>query len=200
MTERIKIRRDTAREGDISFKVRSAIGLINGSIKTELEKIGSQLSPDTLADFFGNAGSIAKDYQDRMQKDLSMISLPSIRSMLETNAKEAWITFNNKRISLIDQIGAQTRSYITVEDGWAVFSDETKRRLAEECDVYLQNKEEIELYRQHVAACEALNAMFKGYRRSAWQELFEFEDGKFCPSEIHYDILLKNIKQNGNIK
>ncbi|HPE74685.1 MAG TPA: hypothetical protein P5210_14125 [Draconibacterium sp.] len=195
---RIKLRTDVVRIAQMESDITNATFLINGRFRETLEAIGFNPSDELLRDcFFGNADMVTKEFHQNLHKELKGITMPVTRTMFENSAHDGLKDLNIVRAEIKGKYSHEVFKYISFEDGKAVFSDESKKQLFEDCSVYISSPEEIELYNEHLEACEALNKMFKGYRSQFWSQLFDFENGKFIPSPlVQYNVVLNNIKRN----
>lgn len=195
---KIKIRIETVRLAQMQFNVQTAANEINGRLKETFENIGVTPSDEMLQDCFsGEADLVAKDFFEKLNSQMSSITIPAIRANFEKSAHEGLRKFNTVRAEIIGKYGNDVFKYIMFENGAAEFSEESKQQLQEDLTVYISDPEEIHLYEQHVKACEALNEMFKGYQNPFWYQLFDFQNGKLIPNPlVQYDAVLFNIKRN----
>ncbi|MFY9154110.1 MAG: hypothetical protein WAO52_18970 [Prolixibacteraceae bacterium] len=179
----------------LESEISNAVALVNGPLAEAICNIGFTPSDEILKDCMNGGRAITQEYYERLTKELSVMSIPSSRTLFENSAREGLKQFHLTRKLIENKCSSNIRKYISFENDLAVYSDEAKKQLNEDFGIYITNPDEIELYNLHLEACEALNNLFKGYRSHVWNQYFEFENGKFKPGIINYDVLLTNIKK-----
>ena len=199
---KIKIGTRSIRQIQIKSDIRSAIELINAPLREAIENIGFAPSEELLKDCLDGGRQITQDYYERLNKELSILSIPSSKVLFEQSAREGLKKFHAVRQQVVDKCGMGIRKYISFEDEIAVFSDLSEEQLIEDCGIYISDPEEIELYNLHQKACEALNNLFQGHIVYEWYRLFDIDNDKqFKPALANYDVILTKIKraqENGN--
>lgn len=196
MTNKVKIAHDQTKENFLNFQINDGIGSINSTLRTALSEIGFDLSTETLQDCYSGCKVTLKNYFERLEKDLASISTPSSRSVLQKSAGSAFENFLTTVEKSLNKISGDARIYISVKDGLAVFSDDAKEKLVEDCGIYLSDPEQIERYKLHCAAAEALNSFLQGHKTPSWNMLFELmPDGTFIPALADYNYINQRIKQ-----
>jgi len=182
-------------------EINRAVNEINGQLRVAIESIGFVPSEELFNDCLDGGQTITQAYYERLEKELSILSIPSSKELFQKSGEEGLKKFHSIRKQLVEKCGSSVRKYISFNDNLAVFSDEAKKQLDEDFGIYIENPEEIDLYNLHVKACEALNLMFQGHKSIVWNQLFEFEKGIFKPNpQTNYAALLLNIqiaKENG---
>ena len=178
----------------IESEIRNAIIAINAPLREAIESIGFEPSEELLKDCLGGARAITQQYYERLNKELSILTIPSSKVLFEQSAKEGLKKFHTVRRDVVNKCELNSK-YISFENGFAVFSEESRKQLDEDMGIYISDPEEIELYNLHVEACKALNNFFQGYVSPVWNQMFDFENGRFKPGMINYDVLLTNIKR-----
>ena len=195
MTNKVKIGVDVTKQNFLQFQVEDGLVAINTVLTPALNLIGFELTSETLKDCLSGCESIHSEYLTRLAKDLTAISIPSTRSLLDKTAGEAWYDFKATLEKALSKITLSARVYISVENEIAILSNEAKEQLLEDCSIYLTDPEEIDLYNRHCAATEALNSFFQGRKVANWQMLFEWVEGKFIPAQGNYEYMKKQIAQ-----
>jgi hypothetical protein len=198
MEEKIKIGENLLKKNQTTYAIEIAVQLINANLKTALEKIGFELTGETLKSCFSGGMPIYDKFHKTVSEDMEKIASHSTRQMLEENSQHSWETFNHVRSSVMSKISSDIRSFITIEDGFAVFSQTSKEQLEDDCNIYITEAEEINRYELHQRACEALNAFFQGHYSAFWYQIFDFKNGQFIPEVIDYQYLNMKIKQVKN--
>lgn len=193
---RIRVGTDVVRKNEIERKVIHVIAAINGSLREAVESVGFEFSEDVVKDCLAGGKEITQAFHERLGKDLSFVSIPTSKKVLEQSAKEGLMKFHDVRKRIEMSANAEIRKYISFKEGVAVFSDEAKELLDKDCGLFITGPEAIKLHRLHEEACEALNAMFQGYQSFVWNHMFSWENGRFVPDQrTNYDVLLLNIKK-----
>ena len=157
-----------------------------------------------LADVYATGGAEARRlYIEAAQEDAAKVRNHGIRAQIMQEA-EQWRTpfaeAARKAKQSADSNGSETRyllHFLTrAADGRYILADEDAARLADSAAVYLTDPEEIEKYRQHTAAVDALNVFFENGKAAPiiWHSVFETdEDGRVkMPSQgTNYAYLLE---------
>lgn len=198
---KIKLRTEVVKQAQIEGQVINACREISGRLRETFDAIGIIPTDEILRDcFIGSADEVSKQFYEKLNGELKAVTIPAIRAGFEKSAVESLKNFNTVRAEIIGKYGDEVFKYITFEKGTAIFSDESKQQLADDCGVYISTPEEIELYNLHLAACEALNKMYKGYGSPSWNQHFEFENGKFIPNPlVQYHAVLFKINVTNSI-
>ncbi|GET19882.1 hypothetical protein [Prolixibacter denitrificans] len=187
-TNRIKL-------GQLENDIRRAVEFINGPLHSAFDSLGVEFSFELVKDVFSGGSKFGELFNSKLHKDLSLMSIPASRTLIENSARDGLQEFNNVVSDGRSRFGYSVFDFITFEDGSAVFSDDGMNHLQDECGIFLSDPEEISLYSAHLKACDALNDLFGGYARMDWHKIFDFEkDGTFKPSPVYYDVLLNGIK------
>lgn len=198
---KIRIGTHVVNQTRIESELRNAIIAINAPLREAIESIGFESSEELFKDCLDGGRAITQQYYERLNKELSILTIPSSKVLFEQSAKEGLKKFHTVRQDVVNKYGLNASKYISFENDFAVFSEESRKQLDEDCAVYIVDPEEIELYNLHVEACKALNNFFQGHKSLVWNQMFDFENGRFKPGMINYDVLLTNIKrakENGN--
>ena len=197
---KIKIGAHVVNQTRIESELRDAIIAINAPLREAIESIGFEPSEELFKDCLDGGRAITQQYYERLNKELSILTIPSSKVLFEKSAKEGLKNFHTVRQDVVNKCGLNSK-YISFENDLAAFSEESRKQLGEDCGIYITDPEEIELYNLHVDACNALNSLFQGHVSPVWNQMFDFENGRFKPGMINYDVLLINIKrakENGN--
>lgn len=200
---KIKIGTSSIRQLQIESEINSAIGHINGPLREAIENIGFTASEELLKDCLDGGRQITQEYYDRLNKELSILTIPSSKVLFEQSAHEGLKRFHTIRQQVVDKCGIGIRKYISFEDEIAVFTNQSKEQLSEDMGIYLTDPEEIELYNLHQEACESLNNLFQGQISIEWYRLFDIDKNRqFKPESLtNYSFLssnIKRVKENGN--
>jgi hypothetical protein len=195
--EKIRIGTQVIKQAQIESEIRSVIPEINGSLRFAIGEIGFEPSEEIFKDCLDGGREITQQNHVRLNKELSIMSIPSSRTLFGKSANEGLKKFHTTRIKVVDRCGADARKYITFRNGNAEFTEEDKKQLFEDCGIYLINPDEIELYNLHQKACEALNNLFQSYASLVWNQMFDFDKNKqFIPEpRTNYDTLFSNIQK-----
>lgn len=157
-----------------------------------------------LSDVYATGGAEARRlYIEAAKEDAEKVRSHGIRAQIMQEA-EQWSTpfaeAARKAKQSADSNGSEARyllEYLTrAADGRYFLADEDAARLADSAAVYLTDPEQIEKYRQHAAAVDAINAFIENGKAAppVWYSLFEMgEDGRIkMPSQgTNYAYLLE---------
>lgn len=192
---KIKIGIQNLVKTQLEYEIANAVALINGPLAESICNIGFTPSDEILKDCLNGGRAITQEYHERLTKELSIMTIPSSRTLFENSAREGLNKFHGTREQIVNKCGSNIRKYITFVNDLAVYSDDAKEQLNEDCGVFITNSEEIELYNLHLEVCNALNNLFQGHVSPVWNQMFDRENGSFKPALVNYDVLLTNIKR-----
>lgn len=193
-TERIRIGTDSMRYAQIKNEISKAVEFVNGPLHSEFDELGIEFSYELVKDVFSGGAEFGKVFNSKLNEDLSFMSIPASKRLIEKSAREGLQKFNNVLSKGKSLFSNSVFEFIAFEDGAVVFSKDGEIRLDVRCGLYLSDPDEINLYRAHQKACDALNEMFGGYISNVWDQLFEFDENrKFKPALANYDALLSKI-------
>jgi hypothetical protein len=195
MTNKVKIGFDLTMKNSLQSQVNNGLASINTELKPALGEIGFELTAETLQDCYSGCKATLRNYFERLDKDLAAIATPSSRAVLQKSAGTAFENFNAIVGKALNKVWVAAREYISVENGFAVLNEESKAKLEDACTIYLSDSEEIELYRLHCAAAEALNAFLQRYKSPDLNMLYEWQNGQFAPALLDYYFINQRIKQ-----
>jgi hypothetical protein len=190
MENKVFLRYDFSRERKVLDEIDNSISTINGTLVPELEKIGVTLTGDVLKDCLSGARKLRTEYLAILKKDLDKVGLPSTKSRIESEATEALEQFQDKLVAIRHEIKQQ--EYISVVDGLAVMTEESKAKLAESCNIYLSDSEQIEAYNHLVEVCNHLNEVFSNDLPMWWLQVLSYseKENKFSPNpDLNYNYL-----------
>jgi hypothetical protein len=124
------------------------------------EYLGHPLSPEIFIDVVNNKGRKTKEfYRQAIQKDIARLKItsPTTKRQMLAGADEFEILINEFYELL--RRSNQYASYVTIEKGKAVLTDEEKNRLHETFKNYAETPEQIAVYEAQKEACAALNKL-----------------------------------------
>lgn len=168
-----------------------------------------EFTADALADVYATGGAEARRrYIEAAKEDAAKVRNHTIRTQIEQEA-EQWRTpfaeaARQAKDSAERSCDGDTRQlldFLTLgSDGRFTVLEDAARLIDEATAVYLTDPEEIEKYRQHLAAVDALNAFFEDGATAPvlWHTVFEMgEDGRIkIPSAgVNYAYLLAQRKR-----
>ena len=160
-----------------------------------------------LADVYSTGGAEARRlYLAAAKEDAAKVRSNAIRAQIEQEAEQWRTPFADaarKAKQDADQSGSEARyllQFLTLgTDGRFTLADDTAQRITDAAAVYLTEPDEIEKYRQHAAAVEALNAFFEdgATAPAIWYSVFEMgADGRIkMPSAGTNYAYLLNLKK-----
>lgn len=122
-----------------------------------------------LADVYSTGGAEARRlYVAAAKEDAAKVRSNAIRAQIEQEAQQWRTPFADaarKAKQDADQSGSEARYLLQFlalgTDGRYILADDTAQKITDAAAVYLTEPDEIEKYRQHAAAVEALNAFFE---------------------------------------
>lgn len=167
-----------------------------------------EFTAETLADVYATGGSAARGrYVDAVKVDAAKIRSHAIRTRIMQEA-EQWRTpfaeAARQEKESEEYSGGDCLlllQFLTLDrDGRFVVAKNAEQMIDEATAVYLTDPEEIEKYRQHLAAVDALNAFFEDGETAptVWFSVFEMgADGRIkIPSAgVNYAYLLAQRKR-----
>lgn len=167
-----------------------------------------EFTADALADVYATGGAEARRrYIEAAKEDAAKVRSHAIRTQIEQEA-EQWRTpfaeAARQAKESAERSGGDARQlldFLTLDsDGRFTVSEDAARLIDEATAVYLTDPEEIEKYRQHLAAVDALNAFFEDGATAPvlWYSVFEMgEDGrvKIPSAGVNYAYLLAQRKR-----
>lgn len=181
--EKILIKENTIRQAEAMAEVKATIQIINSEFREALGELGiKKMSLAVFKDcFMGTASQVEKNYYKAVENDLASITTPSIRNSLSLDAEIAFDTFRAK----LKKIKLRTKNVqiLTIEDDLCVLTPENETKLFECMKIYISDNKEIEAYKRHKAAADALSEFFNGDFPLYWYNLFVCEDGKVKVNE-----------------
>ena len=181
--EKILVNENIIRQSEAMADVKETIQIINSEFKEALIELGmKKMSLEDLKDcLIDTAARIEKNYLKAVDNDLSGITTPSIKNSLLLDADIAFGTFKSK----LNKIKRKVKhvEFLTVEDDICVMTPENEARLLDSLKIYISDNKEIEAYKKHKAAADALNDFFAGEFPLYWFNLFVCENGKITVNE-----------------
>ena len=181
--EKILVKENIVRQGEAMAEVNETIQIINTEFKTILGELGiKKMSLSVFKDCLsGTANQVEKNYYKAVESDLSTITTPSIKNMLSLDAEIAFDTFRTK----LKKIKAKLKhvEFLTIENDVCILTPENQNSLLDSLKIYISDNKEVEAYKRHKAAADALNEFFNGTFPLYWYNLFVCEDGKIRVNE-----------------
>lgn len=181
--EKILINENIIRQSDAMTDVKETIQIINSEFKVALGELGmKKMSTELLKDcLIDTAARIEKTYFKAIDNDLSGIATPAIKNSLLLDADIAFGAFKTK----LNKIKRNVKhiEFLTFEDDLCVLTPENEARLLDSLKIYISDNKEIEAYKRHKAAANALNDFFEGEFPLYWFNLFVCENGKITVNE-----------------
>ena len=181
--EKILIKQNIIRQNDAIEDVNNTIQIINTEFKEILGELGiKKMSLAVLKDCItANGNQVEKNYYKAVENDLSTITTPSIKNMLSLDAQIAFDTFRTK----LNKIKPKLKhvDILSIENDICVLTPENKTKLLDSLNIYISDNKEVEAYKKHKTAADALNLFFNGEFPLYWFNLFVCEDGKIQVNE-----------------
>lgn len=167
-----------------------------------------EFTADALADVYATGGAEARRrYIEAAREDAAKVRSHAIRAQIEQEAEQWRTPFADaarQAKESAERSGGDTRQliqFLTLDKaGQFVVAENAAKMIDEATAVYLTDPEEIEKYRQHLAAVDALNAFFEDGKTAPvlWYSVFEMgEDGrvKIPSAGVNYAYLLAQRKR-----
>lgn len=174
-----------------------------------------EFTTEMLADVYATGGAEARRlYLNAAKEDAEKVRSSTIRAQILADAEQWRTPFADEARKVktqCSQWGGDYRYLLglldTAPDGRFKLMEDAAQRIEEEAAVYLTDPEEIAKYRAHIAAVDALNALFEDGAATptvGWFNLFAVDsNGKFSvPSDgVNYPYLIRLAKERrGEVK
>ncbi len=181
--EKILINENGHRQAEIISEINETIQILNTEFKMRLKEIGiKKITIPVLRDCFdGEASQTRKNYFNAVEKDLETFSVIQIKESLFRDAEIAFEAFETKLRDIKKKI--KYADFISIENDLCILTPENKTRLMDSVKIYLTDPKEIEAYKRHKAAADALNVLFKGDFPLYWNSIFVCENGEVKVNE-----------------
>lgn len=153
-------------------------------------EITTELLQDAV---IGNCSMIEGIAQKQARNDTKSIKTPSIKDNMLMDADRAISTFKQACFSALQGEKRQLSRYLTVNnDGLIELSQSAAETIKDECRYYITEDREIEAYKAHLNACEAINKFLSivEIQPMSINSLFIINAGtdKFEPAPCNYDL------------
>lgn len=181
--EKILVNENIIRQSEAMADVKETIQIINSELREALKEIGvNKLSMETIVDcIMASADQTGTNYFKSVKKDLDGIATFSIRKQYAYDAEYAFDAFRDK----LNQIRPRVKhiGFLTIENDICVLTPENESRLLDSLKIYISDNREVEVYKRHKAAADALNVLFAGEFPMYWFNLFVCENGEIKVNE-----------------
>lgn len=168
-----------------------------------------EFTPAILADTYATGGAEARRlYLNAAREDAEKVRSSTLKAQILADAEQWRTPFADearKVKSQCSQWGGDERYLLgylaTAADGRFIIPDEALQRIEEEAAVYLTDPDEIAKYHAHLAAVDALNALFEDGAATpvvGWFNLFAVDaKGRFSvpPDGVNYPYLIRLAKE-----
>ena len=181
--EKILVKENIIRQSEAMADIKETIQIINSEFKEALIELGiKKMSLAVLKDcLISTANQVEKNYYKAVENDLSSITTPSIRNSLLLDAQIEFGAFRTKLKKIKPKV--KNVEYLTIEDNLCVLTPEDEARLLDSLKIYISDNKEVEAYKRHKAAADALNVFFAGEFPLYWFNLFVCENGEIKVNE-----------------
>ena len=175
MSTKILINENQTRQNELLDQATDSVKIINSRLVAALSEIGVELTTEVLKDCLTGANEARVCYFKQVDKDNLKIRTNAIKKHLYSQAVLSFEAFENELNKIRYEL-KQTQ-YLTIEDGLCVLSTENKEKLLDSARIYITDPAEIEKYKLHKEAAEALNRLFNGNIPYKWHVIFEERNG-----------------------
>lgn len=166
---------------------------INEILIPALKELGLEPSLEYIRDALAKSEKIKRDYEKKVSSELKKFSIPGFRGKYREEGDRIFQDFIQK----VEKCRLKgNRAALGYEKGKCVVTEEGKEAIRESHKYYISGEADLERYRRHQAAAEALNHFLEGIEKQQFGHFFELDkDGMIQrnPSILYH---LMNEKYN----